>query len=139
MPDVEFIGMLSCDPGFDMNYGLVQPEETVIVRAYSDDSDDMMLMELRPRFVVMFDPNLEFLRRMEVLDPLMALHIRPENLLGVSKFESRTAPTDVFPDVRGVQRRTQVPVGIAKGEKCVHTADRRTCGTLICHLTGPTA
>ena len=51
-----------------MNYGLVQPDETVIVRAYSDDSDDMMLMELRPRFVVMFDPNLEFLRRVEVSD-----------------------------------------------------------------------
>ena len=49
-----------------MNYGLVQPEEAVIVRAYSDDSDDMMLMELRPRFVVMFDPSLEFLRRVEV-------------------------------------------------------------------------
>lgn len=54
-----------------MNYGLVQPDETVIVRAYSDDSDDMMLMELRPRFVVMFDPNLEFLRRVEVSDRLL--------------------------------------------------------------------
>ena len=70
--------MLSCDPGFDMNYGLVQPEETVIVRAYSDDSDDMMLMELRPRFVVMFDPNLEFLRRVEVSDRLLALYTPPE-------------------------------------------------------------
>lgn len=66
IPDVEFIGLLSLDEGFDMNYGLVQPEEAVIVRAYSDDSDDMMLMELRPRFVVMFDPSLEFLRRVEV-------------------------------------------------------------------------
>ena len=99
IPDVEFIGMLSCDPGFDMNYGLVQPEETVIVRAYSDDSDDMMLMELRPRFVVMFDPNLEFLRRMEVFDRVLALRIYPENPLGISKFESWTAPTDVLLDV----------------------------------------
>lgn len=68
IPDVEFIGQLSRDQDFDTNYGLVQPEETVVVRAYSDDSDDMMLMELRPRFVVMFDPSLEFLRRMEVFD-----------------------------------------------------------------------
>ena len=68
MPDVEFIGLLSRDQDFDANYGLVQSEETVIVRAYSDDSDDVMLMELRPRFVVMFDPSLEFLRRMEVFD-----------------------------------------------------------------------
>ena len=72
-PDVEFIGLLSLDEGFDMNYGLVQPEETVIVRAYSDDSDDMMLMELRPRFVVMFDPSLEFLRRIEVFGRHLAL------------------------------------------------------------------
>ena len=68
IPDVEFIGFLSRDQDFDTNYGLVQPEETVIVRAYSDDSDDIMLMELQPRFVVMFDPSLEFLRRMEVFD-----------------------------------------------------------------------
>jgi len=114
-----------------MNYGLVQPEETVIVRAYSDDSDDMMLMELRPRFVVMFDPNLEFLRRVEVSDRLLALHTPPENLPGVSKLESRASPTDVFPDVRGVQRRTQVLVGIAKGEKRVHTAGRRARGTVV--------
>ena len=88
-----------------MNYGLVQPEETVIVRAYSDDSDDMMLMELRPRFVVMFDPNLEFLRRIEVCGRLLASHAPSENLLGVSKFESRATPTNVFSDVRGMQRR----------------------------------
>ena len=71
IPDVEFIGLLSLDEGFDMNYGLVRPEETVIVRAYSDDSEDMMLMELRPRFVVMFDPSLEFLRRIEVFGRLL--------------------------------------------------------------------
>ena len=86
-----------------MNYGLVQPEDTVIVRAYADDSDDMMLMELRPRFVVMFDPSLEFLRRIEVFNQLLALRVRPENVLDVSKFESRAALTNVFPDVRRVQ------------------------------------
>jgi len=123
--------MLSCDPGFDTNYGLVQPEEIVVVRAYSDDSDDMMLMELRPRFVVMFDPNLEFLRRVEVSDRLLALHTPPENLPVVSKLESRASPTDVFPDVRGMQRRTQVFIRIAKGEERVHTADRRARGTVV--------
>jgi len=86
-----------------MNYGLVQPEEIVIVRAYSDDSDDMILMELRPRFVVMFDPNLEFLRRMEVFDRLLVPCIPPENLLGLSEFESWAAPAYLLPDIRGVQ------------------------------------
>jgi len=103
IPDVEFIGLLSRDQDFDVNYGLVRPDEAVIVRAYSDDSDDMMLMELRPRFVVMFDPSLEFLRRMEVFDRLLAPHIPPKTSIGLSKFESWAAAADVLPDVRGVQ------------------------------------
>jgi hypothetical protein len=115
--------MLSLDEGFDVNYGLVQPEETVIVRAYSDDSDDMMLVELRPRFVVMFDPSLEFLRRIEVFNRFLAPRLPPDSLLDLSKFEPWVAFTDVLLDVRGVQRRTQVPVGVAKGEKCVHAID----------------
>ncbi|KAF8632697.1 hypothetical protein AX15_001750 [Amanita polypyramis BW_CC] len=50
----------------DTNYGLLAPEETVIIRAYSDDSDDRMLAELQPRFIVMFEPCMEFTRRIEV-------------------------------------------------------------------------
>lgn len=51
---------------FDENYGLLRPEQTVLVRAYGDDGDDTMLDEVRPRFVVMFEPNLDFVRRVEV-------------------------------------------------------------------------
>jgi DNA excision repair protein ERCC-4 len=51
---------------FDANYGLLPPSQTVLVRAYSDDSDDMMLQEIRPRFIVMFEPNQDFVRRVEV-------------------------------------------------------------------------
>jgi hypothetical protein len=115
----------------------VQPEETVIVRAYSDDSDDMMLMELRPRFVVMFDPSLEFLRRMEVFCLFPDPYILPENLLGLSRFKSRAASSDILPNVRGMQRRTQILAGVAKGEKCVHTTDRGTRGTLTTSDVGP--
>lgn len=64
--DEELMALFTLGDDFDMNYGLVQPEQTVLVRAYSDDSDDSMLTELRPRFIVMFDPNLEFIRRVEV-------------------------------------------------------------------------
>ncbi|KAI0321403.1 hypothetical protein OF83DRAFT_1168456 [Amylostereum chailletii] len=51
---------------FDTFYGLVPPEMTVLVRAYSDDSDDRMLAEIQPRFIVMFEPNQDFVRRVEV-------------------------------------------------------------------------
>jgi hypothetical protein len=48
------------------DYGVMQPEQLIVVRAYGDDSDDMLLSELRPRWVVMYDPNQDFLRRIEV-------------------------------------------------------------------------
>ncbi|KAH6911198.1 hypothetical protein BKA70DRAFT_1269689 [Coprinopsis sp. MPI-PUGE-AT-0042] len=47
-------------------YGLVPAEETILVRAFSDDSDDRMLSEIQPRFIVMTEPNMEFIRRVEV-------------------------------------------------------------------------
>ncbi|KAJ7616307.1 hypothetical protein DFH06DRAFT_1239050 [Mycena polygramma] len=51
---------------FDTNYGLLAPQQTVLVRPYSDDTDDRMLAELQPRFIVLYEPNMEFIRRIEV-------------------------------------------------------------------------
>ena len=51
---------------FEPSYGLLVPAQTVIVRAYADDSDDRMLAELQPRFIVMYEPSQDFIRRIEV-------------------------------------------------------------------------
>ncbi|KAF9441286.1 hypothetical protein P691DRAFT_684433 [Macrolepiota fuliginosa MF-IS2] len=51
---------------FEESYGLIEPEQTIVIRAYSDDTDDRMLTEIEPRFIVMFEPNVEFVRRVEV-------------------------------------------------------------------------
>ena len=51
---------------FETDYGLLAPEDTVIVRPYGGEDDDILLQELRPRFVVMYEPNLPFIRRLEV-------------------------------------------------------------------------
>jgi len=51
---------------FGPSYGLLVPAQTVIVRAYADDSDDRMLAELQPRFIVMYEPSQDFIRRIEV-------------------------------------------------------------------------
>ena len=51
---------------FNEYYGLVQPEQLVIVRSYGDDTDDQVLAEIRPRFIIMYEPNLDFVRRIEV-------------------------------------------------------------------------
>ncbi|KAJ7624883.1 hypothetical protein FB45DRAFT_1086972 [Roridomyces roridus] len=54
------------DAEFDTNYGLLEPQLTVLVRPYSDDTDDRMLAEIQPRFIVMYEPNMDFIRRIEV-------------------------------------------------------------------------
>ncbi|KAL5529182.1 hypothetical protein ACEPAG_5156 [Sanghuangporus baumii] len=54
------------DPGFESDYGLLPPEQTIIFRTYSDDSDDKVLEELSPRFIVMYEPSPEFVRRIEI-------------------------------------------------------------------------
>ena len=59
-------GIANAPSEFDMFYGLVEPQRSVIVRAYSDDSDDRVLAEIQPRFIVMFEPNQDFVRRIEV-------------------------------------------------------------------------
>ncbi|EKM77091.1 hypothetical protein AGABI1DRAFT_122321 [Agaricus bisporus var. burnettii JB137-S8] len=51
---------------FESSYGLLPPEQTIVIRACSDDTDDRMLAEIQPRFIVMFEPSVEFIRRVEV-------------------------------------------------------------------------
>lgn len=41
-------------------------ENLVVVRSYRGDQDDKVLQELRPRFVIMYDPDPAFVRRVEV-------------------------------------------------------------------------
>ena len=60
------LGSVNLESEFDVHYGLLTPEETVIVRAYSDDTDDQVLQEIKPKFVVMFEPDMDFVRRIEV-------------------------------------------------------------------------
>ncbi|CAE6488441.1 unnamed protein product [Rhizoctonia solani] len=48
------------------DYGLLEDEQVVLVRTYGDDGDDQLLSEIRPRYIVMMEPNLDFIRRVEV-------------------------------------------------------------------------
>ena len=38
----------------------------MVVRAYSDDLDDQVLAEIQPKYIIMFEPNQDFVRRIEV-------------------------------------------------------------------------
>ncbi|KAF8959813.1 hypothetical protein BDZ97DRAFT_1836010 [Flammula alnicola] len=59
-------GSDNLESDFDTNYGLLPPEQTVLIRAYSDDTDDRILTEIKPKFIVMFEPDMDFVRRIEV-------------------------------------------------------------------------
>ena len=67
--------MIDFADDFNVHYGLLAPEQTVIVRPYTDDDDDLVLREVQPRFIVMFEPNLEFIRRIEVCPFHVTLYI----------------------------------------------------------------
>lgn len=68
MSDATLINTTSLDfeNDLDVHYGLLAPEQTVVVRAYSDDSDDQVLAEIKPKFIIMFEPSQDFVRRIEV-------------------------------------------------------------------------
>lgn len=55
------------DPvAFNEYFGLCAVEDTVVIRPYIGDEDDRVLDELRPRYIIMFDPDASFVRRIEV-------------------------------------------------------------------------
>ncbi|KAJ1023856.1 hypothetical protein NDA13_004690 [Ustilago tritici] len=51
---------------FDAFFGMLSMENLVVVRSYRGDQDDKILQELRPRFVIMYDPDPAFVRRVEI-------------------------------------------------------------------------
>lgn len=50
----------------DENLDLIEPNQTIIIRSYKDDDDDTLLDEILPRYVIMYDPDPAFVRRIEV-------------------------------------------------------------------------
>ncbi|CAO1633670.1 unnamed protein product [Sympodiomycopsis kandeliae] len=51
---------------FDNYFGVLDMDTLIVVRPYKGDADDYTLSELRPRFIVMYDPDAAFVRRIEM-------------------------------------------------------------------------
>jgi DNA excision repair protein ERCC-4 len=47
-------------------FELYENDDLVLVLPYDGDMDDRVLEEMRPRYVVMYEPNAAFIRRVEV-------------------------------------------------------------------------
>jgi len=115
----------------DTRYGLLAPEETVIIRAYSDDSDDRMLAELQPKYIVMFEPSMDFVRRIEVVRASLLLSSELTALAGVSKLASRSWRKGISYGLSRFMRGTQIPRRDQKGERVIRTAYQGARGMSI--------
>lgn len=54
------------ETSFDSLFGLIKPEDLVIIRPFAGEEDETHLQEIRPRFIIMYDPDPAFIRRVEV-------------------------------------------------------------------------
>ena len=77
---------------FDVHYGLLPPEEIVPIRTYSDGSNDRLLFVIELRYIVMFEPNMKFIGRIEVSSSSFPHGLKDSSTnqtipVGVSKFE----------------------------------------------------
>ncbi|KAI9656641.1 MAG: hypothetical protein M1831_004551 [Alyxoria varia] len=48
------------------NYSLFDMKELVVVHPYDGDKDDLVLEEVKPRYIIMYEPDSAFVRRVEV-------------------------------------------------------------------------
>lgn len=62
--DFEITGFNEAE--FDNYFGVLNMDSLIVVRPYREDSDDNVLRELRPRFIIMYDPSPAFVRRVEL-------------------------------------------------------------------------
>ena len=47
-------------------FTLFEPSDQVVIHPYDEDQDDQLLEELRPKYVIMYTPSQDFIRRVEV-------------------------------------------------------------------------
>ncbi|KAJ9657665.1 DNA repair protein RAD16 [Neophaeococcomyces mojaviensis] len=48
------------------HFTLYEPTDQILIHPFSGDADDLLLEETRPKHIIMFSPNAEFIRRVEV-------------------------------------------------------------------------
>ena len=74
----------------------------VLILPYDGDMDDRVLEEMKPRFVVMYEPNPAFIRRVEVF--IFLIFANP----GLSSIPSNATSQSLFFILRQFRRRTTI-------------------------------
>ncbi|KAH3672908.1 hypothetical protein WICMUC_003995 [Wickerhamomyces mucosus] len=52
------------------NYEFIEKENQIIIESYNSDTDDSVLQELSPSFIIMYDADLSFIRRVEIFQAI---------------------------------------------------------------------
>jgi DNA excision repair protein ERCC-4 len=47
-------------------FELYEPDDQIVVHPYDGDQDDQLLEEIRPKYIIMYSPSTDFIRRVEV-------------------------------------------------------------------------
>lgn len=122
------------DPeGFDSYFGLLEPEDMIVVRNYKGDDEDQILEELRPRFIIMYDCDPAFVRRVEVRSPSI---FPPQSsdtdqpslilsLSGLPEFEPWFGRSSILHDVCELGGGVQVPLERDEGKVGIREIDPR--------------
>ncbi|KAK9463059.1 uncharacterized protein V1516DRAFT_671856 [Lipomyces oligophaga] len=50
----------------DEEFGLLEMNDVIDIRSYNEDADDELLDQLRPKVIIMYEPDASFVRRIEV-------------------------------------------------------------------------
>lgn len=121
--------LLAAEPSHvqdEEEYGLLEDERVILVRTYGDDGDDQLLAEVRPRYIVMMEPNMDFVRRIEVsLINIEGMNRESDIKIGLPWFKPRSGGSSVFHDLQQNRRGAQVPRWTKTRKECVRIAHQR--------------
>lgn len=66
--EADLKGEIAADPLEQMeeSFGLLEMRDLVVIHPYDGDKDDHVLEEVKPRYIIMYEPDPAFIRRVEV-------------------------------------------------------------------------
>lgn len=70
---------------FEEYFGLIPTDDLLVIRSYEGDDDDRVLQELLPKYVIMYDADPAFIRRVEVCVPFTRQVLRKVHSLQVHR------------------------------------------------------
>lgn len=114
------------EAAFEEYFGLCSPDDLIVIRPYQGDEDDRVLDELRPKYIVMYDSDTAFVRRVEVC--LNPWHRAQLTRTGISRPACWLESAMLFSSLLRFSRGAKISHKRTKGERIVRELDQRASG-----------